>query len=346
MALWIDIVDPATLTGFVRADLADYEANRASLAAFLPNETVPDIIVRLTGGGAGLVDVAMYRAYDAETRIQSGPVARRSTLELPPLGSKTRVSEYDRLRQIGADSPAAILTSIEKVAVQRARSVADRLELGRGQALVTGKVTINENEFIAEADFGRAAGHTVTAATLWSAGSPTPLADLTAWTQTYIDSNGEAPGAVLMSTAAITALQRSSDFRALTVVPGGTSAGLASLDSVQTVLSAFNLPPIVKYDRQVQVNGVKQRVIAQNKIVLVPAPVAIDDPEGTQLGRTTWGRTLESLETDYDIPAADQPGIVVGTYKDDDPLSVWVRSSAIGLPTLGNPNLSFCATVL
>lgn len=346
MALWTDIVDPATLTGYVRADLADYEANRNTLAAFLPNQTINDIIVRFSSGGAGLSDAAMYRAYDAETRIQSGPPAQRQTLELPPLGSKTRVSEYDRLRSIGADTPEAVLTSIERVAVQRARAVADRLELARGVALTTGTVTINENEFVATADFGRAAGHTVTAGTLWTAGSPTPLSDLAAWTQTYIDANGQAPGALLMSTAAITALQRTADFRTSAVQLGGTLPGLISVDGVNGVLSGFGLPPIVRYDRNVRVNGTTQRVIAANKVILLPSPVSIDDSEGTDLGGTMWGRTLESLEPGYNLTATDQPGIVVGAYKDDDPLSVWVRSAAIGLPVLANPNLSFCATVL
>jgi hypothetical protein len=346
MALWTDIVDPATLTGFVRADLADYEANRNTLAAFLPNRTINDIIARFSTGGSGIVDAAMYRAYDAETRIQSGPGVQRSTVELPPLGSKTRVSEYDRLRSIGADSPDAVLTSIERVAVQRARAVADRLEVARGVALVTATVSINENEFVATADFGRAAGHTVTAATLWSAGSPTPLSDLAAWTQTYIDANGQAPGAMLMSTAAITALQRTADFRTSAVQLGGTLPGMISVDGVNQVLSGFGLPPIVRYDRTVRVNGTTQRVVAANKVILLPAPVAIDDAEGTDLGGTVWGRTLESLEPNYNLDVADQPGIVVGAYKDDDPLSVWVRSAAIALPILANPNLSFCATVL
>lgn len=347
MALWTDIVDPATLTGFVRADLADYEANRASLAQFLPNQTTPDIIVRFMSGGAGLVDAAMFRSYDAETRIQSGPTAARQTLELPPLGSKTRVSEYDRLRSIGADTPDQVLTSIERVAVQRSRSVADRLELARGSALVSGTVTINENDLVQAADFMRNPAMTITAGTLWSSvtPAPTPLSDLAAWNQTYIDMNGQPPGAILMSTQAITALQKTSDFRALTTI-GNLIPGLVSLDTLQNVLSGFGLPPIIRYDRNVRVSGVTQRVLPSNRVIMVPAPVAIDDFEGTQLGGTFWGRTLESQEPNYGLNVSDQPGIVVGVFKDDDPLSVWVRAAAIGFPVLTNPNLSLCATVL
>jgi hypothetical protein len=67
MALWTDIVDPATLTGFVRADVADYEANQATLARFLPNDVEDDILVRYTSGGSGLT-----------TRRRSGRTTRRT----------------------------------------------------------------------------------------------------------------------------------------------------------------------------------------------------------------------------------------------------------------------------
>jgi hypothetical protein len=32
MALWTDVIDPATLTGYARASLEDYEARKGTLA--------------------------------------------------------------------------------------------------------------------------------------------------------------------------------------------------------------------------------------------------------------------------------------------------------------------------
>ena len=53
MALWTDVIDSATLTGYVREALADIERRKGSLARYLPNREVPDISVRFVAGQAG-----------------------------------------------------------------------------------------------------------------------------------------------------------------------------------------------------------------------------------------------------------------------------------------------------
>lgn len=347
MALWTEVVDPAELTGYARAALEDYEVNRASLAPFLPNSLVADIVARVIRGGSGMVDAASYRAYDAETPIGGARPAARLTFDLPPLGKKERVSEYDQLRARNADNPDAVLASIERATVRRVRSIADRVEYARGQLLTTGKVTINENGFIAEADFGRAAGHSVTAATAWTdVTNADPLADLDTWGQTYRDENGQDPGALLVGTKVLNLLMRSQKLRALTVGGTTTTPSVVSRDAVQAVLTAFGQPPLVIYDRKVKLDtGGTVRVIPDDRIMLLPAPVDPNDPDGTDLGATFWGTTLEANDPRYNIEDTEQPGIVAGTYRDDDPLGVWVKATAISMPALANPNLSFVADV-
>lgn len=65
MALWTDVIDPATLTGYARRSLEEIEQARGTLARWLPNRLVADIVVRFMAGQTGLVDEASYRAYDA-----------------------------------------------------------------------------------------------------------------------------------------------------------------------------------------------------------------------------------------------------------------------------------------
>ncbi|MFI5426061.1 hypothetical protein [Aeromicrobium sp. UC242_57] len=86
MALWTDIIDPATLTGYVREALADIESRKGSLARYLPNREVPDISVRFVAGQAGLVAEASYRAYDAEPEVGKKPGGKRVVLETPRRG--------------------------------------------------------------------------------------------------------------------------------------------------------------------------------------------------------------------------------------------------------------------
>jgi len=346
MTLWTDVIDPATLTGYVRQSMADYEASKGSLSVFLPNRTVPDIVARFVAGQSGLLDAAEYRAYDTEVSIGGPPDAKRITLELPPLGRKIRVSEYDQLRSRNVDSDELVLNSILRVAATVGRAISDRIEVARGGVIDTGIATINENGFIASADFSRDASLTVTAATLWSvSATATPLTNFRTWSDVMVNLNGEKPGAALMSTRAFNAMCTCAEFRALAATAAGTP-NIVTREYVQQVLSAFGLPPVIVFDRKVKVAGAVQRVIPDNKVYLLPAPVDPNDAEGTDLGGTWWGQTLESMEPDYGVAAVDQPGVVVGAYKTQDPIGVWVHGAAIGLPVLANANLSLAATVL
>src|SRR4051812_37544312 len=136
MALWTDIIDPAELTRYVRRSLADYEASRGTLARWLPNKEVADIVVRFVAGSTGLVDVANFRAYDAPPEIGKGPTGKRVTLELPAVGQEIPVSEYNQLRLRGPNvSDDAALLAITRTADIVARATSDAIERLRGIVL-------------------------------------------------------------------------------------------------------------------------------------------------------------------------------------------------------------------
>lgn len=343
MALWTDIVDPATLTGYARAALADYEARRGTLARWLPNRLVPSIDVRFTAGSFGLVDVADFRAYDAEPTIGKAPSGKRITLELPALGQNIPVSEYNQLRANGAQpGDETVLGTIQRTTELVVRSVADAIERLRGTVLTTGKATVSG---FMDDDFGRAAGNTVTAGTLWSVATADALNDLNTWSDAYRDANGDAPGAILMSTRVLRAMASLNQMR--TQLASGSTRPATTQD-VQDTVAANGLPPIYLYDRRVSVAGSATKVVPDDRVLLLPAPVEdVNDWQGTQLGATYWGRTLSSMEADWAIPEADQPGLVTGVYRGEKPpMIAEVLSDAIGMPVLANANLSFAADVL
>lgn len=339
MALWTDLITPAELTGFARAAVEDVERQKATLARWLPNYPVPDVVVRTIVAQDGNGALAQFRAFDAETPVGSGGTGQRKVFELLPLGLKERVSEYDQLRARGDDAQAMILGGIEKAAMRVANAVVDRLEVARGQAIDTGALTINENGVVQTMTFGRPAGNTVTAATLWS-GAAKPLDDLIAWGDVFAAGNqGNQPGAIVTSKRVVAALQRNADIRGLVATIGGTP-GIVSIDALSAVLAAYGLPPITVYDRKIRGNN----VLPDNKVYLLPAAV---DPNGqSELGATFYGETLEAAEPEYGIGSVDQPGLVVGAWKTKDPIAVWVHSNAIALPVLVNPVASMVATVL
>jgi hypothetical protein len=335
--LWTDIIDPATLTGYVREALSEIEARRGNLARYLPNRDVADILVRFRRGQAGLVAEAEFRAFDAEPTIGGKRPMDRVVLELPPIGRNIPVSEYEQLRSRGA-SDEAILNSILGVARQVAQAISDRMERLRGLVLSTGVATIPE---IGAADsFGRSATHTVTAPALWtSATSVSRLADLETWSDVYEDSNGITPGAIVMSRRVFRIMAQGDEFKT-NLIGGGSRP--ATVEQVAEIVESAGLPPIEINTRRTS-GGL---VVPNTELFMLPEPVEPDAWEETQLGATFWGQTLSSSEEGWGIEEADQPGVVAGVYRSPKPpMIAEVVSDAIGMPVLANADLSLKATV-
>lgn len=343
MLITTDYITPAELTGYAREALSDIEQNRFTLSQFLPSVATDDLQYRFTRGGQGLAEAATYRAYDAEASIASRPGRTRVSGELPPVSRKIKLGEYDRLRQ--RQLADAIIEEIFNDTDRMVQAVAARIELARGAALSTGKVSIEEDGVIAEVDFGRRAAHTnVAPAALWSnAATSTPIADLIAWRRTYRKNNsGSTPGSILTSELQVANILRSAEVRNLVAV-GGTAPSIVSATALNTLLAAYNLPPIAVNDAEIAVrseDGVltAKRVIPESNVLLLPAQ------GDSQLGGTFWGTTAESLEADYDL-AGDEPGIVAGSYSTKDPVARWTKAAGIALPVLANPDLTFQAVV-
>lgn len=343
MALWTDVIDPATLTGYARESLSAYEARRGTLAQYLPNREVADVVVRFVAGQTGLVEAAKFRAFDAEPEVGKNVAGKRITLELPALGQNIPISEYQQLRLRNA-SDEAVMNSILKTTDAVVRAVADAIERLRGIVLTTGKATITQSNFTSDDDFGRPSGHTVTAASPWSTASVSRLADLTTWADVYRDSTGEDPGSILMSTRVFRALASGTEFSTQLINGGNRPATEAD---VQAIIAGAGLPPIVRYDRRVNVDGTSTKVVPDDRLLLLPAPVDPNDGEGSELGATFWGQTLTSSELSWGIEDTDQPGIVAGVYRNEKPpVIAEVISDAIALPVLANAALSFSADVL
>lgn len=348
--MWTDLVEPVELTGYARARLEEYERQQnGSLASFLPNEFLNDIVARFTVGGTGLQPVAEFLSYDAETPLASLPGAQRVTIELPKLGLKMRVSEYEQLRARGNLSNVVLRTSVERITERLVDAISDRLEYERGYAIENAALLIDdETGFKQTGDWERDAAHEVDATDTvggeyWDDANADPIRDLITWKEQYIATNGFAPGAILTSTQVLTTLQRHASLRVLASSLAGAPQ-IVTIDAVNGALAAYGLPPIQVYDRQVNFRGVVTKVLSPQFLFMLPSPGGTVG--GVKLGATYFGTTLEAAEPEYGIEELDRPGIVVGTWKTRDPIAVWVHSAAIGLAVLGDANLTLRAQVL
>lgn len=339
--LWNELMDPAELTGYARESLADYEAQRGTLAQWLPNREVADVSVRFVAGRSGMVEEARYRSFDAEPEMGDAPKGKRVTIDLPALSQQGIISERDQLRlRDGAASDDVRRNIVFDAAARAVRAIADRSERQRGQVLSTGVATIDQDNYADTADYGRRADFTTTAPTLWSDPNADRIGYLETLLDLYRDENGAEPGALLMGSRVQRSLANGAQF-AVQLVGGGKRP--ATQADVEAILAGAGLPTIYRYDRRTS----SGRVIADDSIFLLPAPVDVNDGEGSELGATFWGQTLASSEPDYQIAESEQPGIVTAAFTNRGiPPIKHVFADAITLPVLANANLSLKAKVL
>ncbi|PSR63993.1 MULTISPECIES: major capsid protein [Nocardia] len=343
MALVInsDYVKPAELTGYVREALADMPVNDLAIVDnLLPDTMIDDVEFRANITQRGLRRAAQFRSYDTEARITGRKGITRISGELPPMSEKRRLGEYDRLRLRKADT--AIRDLIFNDAVELADALRTRIIMAKADAIYNGKVTLAENGLSLTADFGRAPGNTVTAATKWNvtgAGAADPINDQESWFATYRATNSGNPARAITSQRVMSALMRNDKIRAYCLPPGSTQ-GVVTRDQVNALFTSFGHPPFEIFDAQVEdAAGNVTRLFPDTAVVYVPG-------SGVKIGETAWGTTAEALEPDYGIDETDAPGIVVGSYIDADPVARWTKASGIGMPLLLNANATMVATVL
>jgi hypothetical protein len=345
MALWTDLIDPATLTGYVRASLAEYETNRGTLARWLPNRTVEDVVVRMVVGQTGFIEAARYRSYDAEIEIGKRQGGRRKTIDLPALGQNIPVGELEQLRLRGGNvSDQALLNTILNTAETVVKSVSEEVERQRGIVLATGRATIAQDNYVSDDDFGRSAAHQVTSPTLWADKTFSRLDYLQSLVDQYRTTTGVEPGSLVMSTRVVRAMAAGQEFQTQLI---NGAARTPSNDDMNSIITGHGLPPIYTYDRRVSYAGGQTPVLPNNVLLMLPAPVDTSDFLGTELGATFWGRTLTSTEAGWAIADEEQAGVVAGVWKNEKPpMTTEIIADAIALPVLANADLSLAATVL
>lgn len=344
-----EYIEPTELTPLIRVALAEQSVNAFTLGRWLPTVAIDDVVYEFTRGGeGGLAEASVYRSWDAESRVGRREGISKVMGELPPISEKIPLNEYDRLRIRKMSNDDPMRRAIARDAARLAKRIAARFELGKGEALANAQFTINENGVqLDPVQFGRKPEHSVTAATLWTDhANATPLDDLEAWTQVYVDTNGIQPDRMLMPRTVLADLRQCDQVmrQAFPLAPAGSSP-MVSVEQLNTVLSSLDLPAIELNDAKVSVDGVATRVMPADSLVMVPPPGAATAASVTDLGGFLMGTTAEALEPEYALVEGEQAGIVAATWKTKDPVRLWTHAAAVGMPVVREPNLTFKAKV-
>jgi hypothetical protein len=204
---------------------------------------------------------ARFRAYDGRLHVSERDAGVTKQVKLPPLSTSLSMGELERLqlefsRNAGGDT-SQVVNAIYDDSTNLTREVQARMEQARGDVLTDGKFTLaGEGGLFLEADYGVPGGHIVAPGTLWTnTGAATIIANETTWTDTYVATNGFAPGGQVVSRRVLNLMLQNSEIRTLAASMSGTP-GLVTRPALDGALQAFGLPPIVKvYDTVVDVDG-------------------------------------------------------------------------------------------
>jgi len=330
----------------VYARQLDTPANYALTREILPETRVQGVKFRTTSAKRR-VNAAKFRAYDAPTALAKRQ-AERVVNEgmLPALGQTLPISEMDQiLIDVGHGSDTQRYIDLLYSDVDRhVESIQTAQELAAGQLLATGSVNLPGIGL--DVDWNVPDANMPTAAVLWDRPTATPLSDERAWIDYLIDSGAPAPREVVTSRRARSMLAANAEYQIAYYGqnaannPGTTLSPL----EVDTVRARFGLPPIRIYDVQVWNDDVYQRVIPDNKWILVP------DVPAAEWAQTQYGQTREAAKftsgTNPALTREEAPGIVVVTKVEDDPVQIYTRGAAVGMPVLYVPDIHISATVL
>lgn len=325
MELRADILDPAELTATTRGEVLAAEEQDIT-SRLLPAEYSNDPRVEFTVDMKDAEQVSPMRAWDAGSAMLGDAGGEKRFAETLPNSAISQFGEYEYLRRSGNTDDESVLAATEKKRKTVFNAILRRLTQLRTEALLTGRLAINENGVRQTVDFGRDSSLTATSGTSWADDNADPLADIEAFLDAYDDVNGILPDVAVIGRQAFSAMTRNPNVRA--AFPVGVDTNLETVN------------------RKLEAEGFPTLVINSNRNRLSPDSILFATPGVDRLGATVWAPTKEISTRDYGLEESEYPGIAMGVYTRNDPAVELIHGVANYLPVLKNANLSMAATVV
>lgn len=266
---------------------------------------------------------------------RAGAEARRLRAGADPAGGVAR-SDQDRLIELLYDD-------VER----HVEAIRSRLELAAGDVLTDGRFTLEqENGLTLEVDWNVPAENMPVARIPWSDPASDPIADELRWIQHLDDIGAPEPELVITSRKAFSYLAANNAYRAAyygSVYPSTTPTATLTPQQINVVRGNYSLPPIQFYKAQVRVDGKPRKVLPEDLWILVP-------PEREKWAQTMYGVTAEALVlsrgSNPEIIREDAPGLIITRGVQDDPVQIWTKGAAVGMPVMHTPDAHIVAKVL
>ncbi|MFF7092829.1 major capsid protein [Streptomyces rubradiris] len=203
-----------------------------------------------------------------------------------------------------------------------------------------------KNGLTLEVDWNVPAENMPVAARPWSDPESDPITDELRWIQHLDDIGAPEPELVITSRKAFSFLAANNAYRAAyygSVSPSTTPTATLTPQQINVVRGNYSLPPVTFYKAQVRVDGKPRKVLPEDLWVLVP-------PEREKWAQTMLGVTAEALVlsrgSNPEILREDAPGLIITRGVQDDPVQIWTKGAAVGMPVMHTPDAHIVAKVL
>jgi hypothetical protein len=291
---------------------------------------------------------AKFRTWDGNYWVAPRDAGVEKRVRMLPLGGQLSVGEYER-RQIemaryGGTIQSVLVDAVYNDLENLTRYAQNRVELAWGDVLSDGVLTINENGVQQQVDFGIPGSQIVTpAGALWSnTATSTPLADVLAWYDVYVATNGMGPGRFLCSLT--TARQLQANVSLINLIRGAqTGVTNVTLQEISNLFNSYGLPSISMesvYNSFFDVDGSSTRPIAANKFLFLPEDLST-------LGFTAWGTPTTVMELNANNVQVQSAAGLIGILvrEDQPPFQKRTFVDGVVLPVLADPRKILVATV-
>lgn len=321
-------------------DALEKENNEASTVGnrFLPTRNVYsnnfayDVIKKKT-------HIASYIGFGAEPAVVDRDAVAKKHGELAKLGLKHIVTEEELLSIHQARSNAenkAMVDQLVAKGVDLVNAVYLQIEVSRLQALFKGSFGFDDNNVKIGIDYGVPEEHQVvkTGTNAWSdTAESTPISDLIAWNDQYVEANGRKADVVFMSREVRGLMQQNAEVIAEARGANAGSSSRVSVGELEDILTQYDLPPVeIVNQRSVTVHNIYKG--AEETIEYMPKFRVTFASEG--LGEYQMGITVENNFA---------PGVNLRAYDKNEPIQSVMRTVAAGFPVIEDPELLFYADV-
>ena len=311
----------------------NYETNFA-LSDIIPNVKTKNLkvaISKLVENGA-LPVMAQFHARDAEARI--GDRTNYRQLEVDKLLIKEKLNQTERIIEFlgqNADDQEIVDFIYDDFSNLTSR-VLTRAELAKNQVLSTGRLTINENNFVKDVDYGYPVANNISFAS-WSDKTHDIVGDLNALLE-KATAKGKTITRALTSSKVVSYMVNNDGIKAFFEKSGNLVTKQRVLQWVYENFGiAFAINDAVY--KTSATDKTTHRFFPENKISFFGG-------EGT-IGTGFFAPTAEELALKSGV--SERALVTLTQWEQKDPVGIWTKGSAIFIPVLADIEGLFIATV-